>query len=110
MSVKDPNEYSFKYRVNFELRIMAVWFVAGLTLCALPFFEITGIPDETYINAGLVCFIVGLFLGRNGIGLYITKSKLRGYPLAFLNPYSNHALSLFGINDKEVAKNAKKLR
>ena len=101
-------EYNFPFRKNYELRIMAVWFVIGLMIFLCPYF--IDVPKFTYHAFAMLSGVIGLVLGSNGIEIYIKKSRLKGYPLTFLDPSSNEALKLFNITDKEIIKNVKKTR
>ena len=101
----NPNEYNFPYRTNYELRILTVWVVAGVVCFLSPYlFEV---PKGVYWAFALGCICIGLFLGRNGVDIYIKKSRLKGHSLAFLDPNSDRALKLFGIKDKEVIEHVK---
>lgn len=104
----DPNKYNFPYRTNYEFLIIIVWFIAGAACIALPY--IIELPKLVYTSVGVACFPLGCVLGRNGIEIYIRKSRLKGYPLEFIDPNSPSTLKLFGITDKEVIKNVQKQR
>ncbi|ELA9367459.1 hypothetical protein QUN99_003349 [Vibrio parahaemolyticus] len=104
----NPNEYNFPYRTNYELRIMAVWLVAGLVCFLFPYFFI--VPKTIYWLVAAACFVVGMVLGMGGIEIYIKKSRLKGYPLEFIDPNSPQTMKLFGITDKEVINNVTKSR
>lgn len=101
----NPNSYNFPYRTNFEARIFAIWMVAGLVCFLSPY--LFDVPHRVYWAFALGCVLIGLVLGRGGFDIYIKKSKLKGYRLEFIDPNSNRALKMFGINDKEVIKNVK---
>ncbi|CAH0543176.1 hypothetical protein VMF7928_04441 [Vibrio marisflavi CECT 7928] len=55
----------------------------------------------------LGCVVIGFVFGRRGVDIYIKKSKLKGYPLEFVDPNSDKAMKLFGITDKKVISNVK---
>lgn len=101
----DPNKYNFPYRINFEFRIMAVWFSAAIA-CVLVS-VVMDVPLKPYLLGALGCFITGILLGRNGFVIFIRKRRLKGYPLEFMEADSDSSLKLFGITDKEVLKNVK---
>lgn len=101
-------EYNFPFRKNYELIIMAIWFVIGILVFLCPYF--IDVPKYIYHGFAMLCGLIGLVLGSNGIEIYIKKSRLKGYPLTFLDPSSNEALKLFHITNKEVIKNVKERR
>ena len=103
MSSKDPNQYNFPFRTNYEMRITLVWLVAGLLAFLSPY--IFGVPERVYQIFGFTFMILGVFLVRHGIEIYIKKSRLKGYDLEFIDPNSEATLKLFGIKDKKVIKN-----
>ena len=57
----NPNEYNFPYRTNYEFYIIVVWFIAGLSCIALPFFM--DVPKTVYTIVGVVCIPLGCILG-----------------------------------------------
>jgi len=101
----NPNEYNFPYRTNYEGRIFLAWMLAAMVCFLSPyFFEL---PTRIYWMFALGCVVIGFVLGRGGVDIYIKKSKLKGYPLEFVDPNSDKAMKLFGITDKEVISNVK---
>lgn len=104
----NPNEYNFPYRTNYELRIMAVWLVAAAVCFLFPYFF--AVPKTIYWLVAAACVVVGLILGVGGIEIYIKKSRLKGYPLEFIDPNSPQTMKLFGITDKEVIKHVTRSR
>jgi conjugal transfer pilus assembly protein TraD len=103
MSSEDPNKYNFPFRTNYEMRITAIWFVAGFLTFLCPY--VLDVPERVYQIFGLTFMFLGVVLGRHGIEIYIKKSRLKGYDLEFIDPNSAATLKMFGIKDKEVVKN-----
>ncbi|BEI26520.1 hypothetical protein [Vibrio fluvialis] len=104
----NPNEYNFPFRTNYELYIMAVWCVAAAICFVWPFFF--DVPSKIYWLVAAACLVVGLILGVGGIEIYIKKSRLKGYPLEFIDPNSSEAMKLFRVTDKEIISNVTKHR
>lgn len=101
-------EYSFPFRRNYELSIAAIWMVIAICVFGCPY--VLDVPARVYQVMGFVCALLGVFLGANGVELYIRKSRLKGYPLTFIDPNSDATLKMFHITDKEILKNVKKRR
>ncbi|WP_413694383.1 helicase HerA domain-containing protein [Psychromonas sp. KJ10-2] len=101
------NEYNFPFRKNYELRIMALWLAisACCFICPLIF----DVPKSIYHLFTFITAFIGLILGRKGIEIYIRKSRLKGYPLEFLEPSSDEAINLFQITNKEIINEIKKI-
>ncbi len=101
-------EYNFPFRTNYELRIIAIWLLISAMCFICPIF--LDVPRSVYHLFSIITATVGLIIGRKGIEIYIRKSRLKGYKLAFLDPTSDETMKLFQITDKEVLKNVKKNR
>lgn len=106
--MSDPNEYKFPFRTNYEFYILMVWLIAALSAFVVPFFY--DVPYLIYWMFSLTAVVIGLFQGKYGIEIFIRKSRLKGYPVEFLDPTSDEALKLFNIQDKEVIQHVKSSR
>lgn len=108
MASDNPNEYKFPFRTNYEIYIVVVWVISALLSFVCPF--LFDVPKEPYWLFSAIAVLIGLVTGRYGIEIFVRKSRLKGYPLEFMDSTSNEAMKLFGIKDKEVLKNVKSNR
>lgn len=104
----DPNSYVFPFRPNYEGKIILIWLAASVAFAVTPL--LLDVPERPYWVFALLSIVLGLYMGRYGIEIHIRKSRLKGYPLEFIDPNSHEAMKLFGITDKEVIENVKKHR
>lgn len=106
--MNNANDYNFPLRKNFEARVFVIWLIAAALLFATPL--VMDVPIRIYWIAGFCSLVISVILGRGGIEIAIKKNRLRGYKLQFMSPTSKEALKLFGVEDKEVVKNATRFK
>lgn len=97
----NPTKYNFPYRTNYEAYLLLTWLVAAVIMLALPY--IFSLPKSMYHIGTLTCLAIGVLTGFRAVEIHIKISRLKGYPLEFIDPTSKQTLKLFGIS-KEVIK------
>ncbi len=101
----NPTKYNFPYRTNYEAYLLLTWLLAAAILAALPY--VLNVPQQLYWVASITCVLIGIITGHKAVEIYIKKKRLKGYPLAFIDPTSRDVMKMFGI-DKEVIERVQK--
>lgn len=96
----NPTKYNFPYRTNYEAYLIVTWAVAAALLFVFPY--LFNVPKQTYWYASLACVFIGLVTGYKAFEIHIRKSRLKGYPLEFIDPSSPKTLKMFGIDDEVI--------
>ncbi|KLV03479.1 hypothetical protein ABT56_18750 [Photobacterium aquae] len=101
--MSDPKKYEYPYRTNHECHLVFIWFFLGLTSLYIQFID-DKLPQRPYQIFSLFCFGIGVWFSFKAIELFISKKRLKGYPLCFLEPNCKEILKAKknNIKNKEI--------